>query len=78
MIAGEYAVLHPSEHLAVLAVNRFVYADIKKSAESSLTLSDFQLENMKFTIENNKVSIHTDNPRVSFVQTAMTIASTYL
>ncbi|MED4474155.1 phosphomevalonate kinase [Oceanobacillus caeni] len=78
MIAGEYAVLHPSEHLAVLAVNRFVYADIKKSTESSLTLSDFQLENMKFTIENKKVSIHTDNPRISFVQKAMTIASTYL
>ncbi len=78
MIAGEYAVLHPSQHLAVLAVDRFVYATIRKSTENGLTLSDFQLENMKFTIENKKVSIHTDNPRVSFVQKAMTLASTYL
>jgi phosphomevalonate kinase len=77
-IAGEYAVLYPSQHLAVLAVDRFVFANIRESVENGLTLTDFQLENIKFTIENKKVRVHTDNPRVSFVQEAMTQASTYL
>ncbi len=78
MIAGEFAVLQPYHQLAVLAVDRFVYATIKTSAENLLSLSDFELENLVFTVDKQKIEIHTDDSRVQFVGDAMTIACTYL
>ncbi|RKQ29083.1 phosphomevalonate kinase [Oceanobacillus halophilus] len=78
MIAGEFAVLQPYHHLAVMAVDRFVYATIKKSEVNRLSLTDFQLENLEFAIENKRVKVATNDSRVQFVNDAMTIVSTYL
>jgi len=78
MIAGEFAVLEPNQNLAVLAVDRFVYATIEQSLANRLTLQDFQLENLDFDFKDNRVTIHSDDHRVRFVGDAMSIAFTYL
>ncbi|AXI11062.1 phosphomevalonate kinase [Oceanobacillus zhaokaii] len=78
MIAGEFAVLEPYHNLAVLAVDRFVYAKIEGDYENRLTLLDFQLENLAFDFINNKVNIAINDRRTRFVGDAMTIALTYL
>ncbi|WP_245976854.1 phosphomevalonate kinase [Oceanobacillus arenosus] len=78
MIAGEFAVLEPYHHLAVLAVDRFVYAKIEDDHENRITLQDFQLEGLAFDFRNNKVKIASSDTRTRFVGDAMTIALTYL
>ncbi|GAB3062930.1 phosphomevalonate kinase [Virgibacillus ainsalahensis] len=78
MIAGEFAVLEPHYDLVVMAVDRFVYTSLEDSDLNYLTLEDFQLHELTWGYENNKVVIHSGDPRVRFVQDAMTVASTYL
>lgn len=77
MIAGEFAVLEPYQKLAVMAVNRFVYATIQTSDSNSLTLENFKIKAGWEFIEST-VIIHSDNPRVDFVQEAMTNTLIYL
>ncbi len=77
MIAGEFAVLEPHRSLAVMAIDRFVYATIEKSEENKLTLHDFNLNNLDWAYENS-VTVHTEDKRVRFVSDAMTTAYTYL
>jgi phosphomevalonate kinase len=78
MIAGEFAVLEPHHHLAVTAVNRFVYATIERTKTNELTLHDFNLRNLEWEYSNNQITIHTDDDRVRFVRDAMIISYTYL
>ncbi|WP_245975480.1 phosphomevalonate kinase [Oceanobacillus chungangensis] len=78
MIAGEFAVLEPYHNLAVLAVDRFVYAKIEGHHENRLTLQDFGLENLNFHFTNSKVEIASNDRRTRFVGDAMTIVLTYL
>lgn len=78
MIAGEFAVLEPYQKLVVMAVNRFVYAALQQSNENKITLADFKLNNLTWEYMHNKVSIHSDDTRVHFVEDAMTIALNYL
>lgn len=78
MIAGEFAVLAPHHNLVVMAVDRFVYADIKHSNENSLTLDDLKLHDLRWEYKNNEVKIHTGDRRVHFVEEAMRLAFTYL
>ena len=78
MIAGEFAVLEPHHHLAVMAVNRFVYATIERTARNQLTLHDFNLQDLKWEYTTNQIKIHTEDDRVRFVREAMTMTYTYL
>ncbi|MBP1969997.1 phosphomevalonate kinase [Virgibacillus natechei] len=78
MIAGEFAVLEPHHHLVVMAVDRFVYASIQKSDTNSLTLQDFQLEDLTWEYKNSEVKISSNDRRTHFVGDAMTTAVTYL
>ncbi|MFC4024913.1 phosphomevalonate kinase [Oceanobacillus longus] len=78
MIAGEFAVLEPRHNLAVMAINRFVYATIENSDRNGLTLHDFNLQNLNWEYNNDKITIRTDDERVRFVRDAMNIVYTYL
>ncbi len=78
MIAGEFAVLEPHHHLAVMAVNRFVYATIERTTANGLTLHDLNLQDLEWGYANNEITILTDDDRVRFVRDAMTISYTYL
>ncbi|PAE27779.1 phosphomevalonate kinase [Paenibacillus sp. 7884-2] len=78
MIAGEFAVLEPYQKLAVTAVDRFVYASIEQSERNTLTLHDFDLEELEWSYEAEEVKIHSDDKRTQFVCDAMTVVYTYL
>ncbi|WP_337019560.1 phosphomevalonate kinase [Oceanobacillus massiliensis] len=78
MIAGEFAVLEPNHHLAVMAVDRFVYATIHSSDSNELTLQDFSLYELGWSFKADQVEIASDDSRVGFVSDAMSISCTYL
>ena len=78
MVAGEFAVLIPNHHLAVTAVDRFVYAAIKDAKRRTLTLEDYQLDGLKWDYVNGKVTIQSVDERLSFVKEAMEVTCTYL
>lgn len=78
MVAGEYAVLEKNQPLVVMAVDRFVYAKIKKSETNRLTLEKFGLFALEWKKIDNKIHIDTENKHVLFVKQAMTIALAYL
>ncbi|MDY0395006.1 phosphomevalonate kinase [Virgibacillus halophilus] len=78
MIAGEFAVLEPYNRLAVMAVNRFVYANIALADTNCLTLKDFKLRDMPWEFANKQVGVDTADKRVRFVESAMSVALLYL
>ena len=78
MVAGEFAVLEPHHHLAVMAVDRFVYADIRTSESNLLTLRDLGLERVSWEFEDGRIHIHTVDERIRFIEDAMRISCTYL
>src|SRR5690625_351310 len=77
MIAGEFAVLEPYQKLAVMAVDRFVYAQIQVSNINSLTLENFNI-NTGWDFDGTSVLIASENPHVNFVQEAMKNTLIYL
>ena len=78
MVAGEFAVLMPNQHLAVTAVDRFVYATIEDATERELTLEDFGLKHLRWNYEQGKITVDLDDERLSFVKEAMEVTCTYL
>lgn len=78
MVAGEFAVLEPYQKLVVMAVDRYVYADIQASSENELTLPSFNLVSLPWNWKDNTVTIHTDDTRVNFVKEAMKHTLNYL
>src|SRR5690625_2593909 len=78
MVAGEYAVLVPNQHLVVTAVDRFIYVKIEKSQKNTLHLNDFQLYDIPWEFQDGKVYLDIKDDRTSFVQSAMDVAFTYL
>ena len=78
MMAGEFAVLEPHHNLAVMAVDRFVYATLEEGSVNRLTLQDFKLNDLKWNYQNDTVHIFSEDGRVRFVEAAMTIALNYL
>lgn len=77
MVAGEFSVLVPNQHLAVTAVNRFVYATIADAKVGELSLSDFELNQLRWNYEAGKIIINTTDKRLSFVKAAMEVACLY-
>ncbi|WP_080875984.1 phosphomevalonate kinase [Oceanobacillus timonensis] len=78
MIAGEFAVLEPYQNLAVMAVNRFVYATVSEADSHQLTLSDFSLHNVPWSWQETDIHIESDDSRLSFVKDALRVTYRYL
>ncbi|MFZ3579139.1 phosphomevalonate kinase [Virgibacillus sp. DJP39] len=78
MIAGEYAILEAHQRSIVMAVDRFVYATIKTSNETRISLPKLNLENLPCEIEKAKIHILTNDKRVNFVENAMNIGYRYI
>ncbi len=78
MMAGEFAVLQPNNHLVVMAVDRYVFTTIQLKDTNKISLMDFQLTNLSWKYSDGKAVIASDDPRTRFVEEAMTIAITYL
>lgn len=78
MIAGEFAVLEPDVHCLVMAVDRYIFAEIQASDENRVSLLDFGLNDITFSWENGNIVLHIEDMRKKFVEQAMTIAYRYL
>ncbi|WP_254846858.1 phosphomevalonate kinase [Oceanobacillus sojae] len=78
MIAGEFAVLEPYQDLAVMAVNRFVYANVSDADSHQLTLSDFSLHKVPWSWRETDIHIESGDPRLSFVKEALRVTYRYL
>lgn len=78
MVAGEFAVLVPHHHLAVTAVDRFVYAMIEDSDERLLSLKDYGLNDLRWHVAEGRISVESTDERLSFVKEAMEVTCRYL
>jgi len=78
MIAGEFAVLEPYQHLIVTAVNRFVYATIKRADQNEVSLSDFQLNHIQWEWQNDELVFLHEDSRTTFVKNALETTYRYL
>lgn len=78
MVAGEFSVLVPNQHLAVTAVDRFVYATISDAKKGKLSLTDFNSHNLSWNFTDGKLTIDADDSRLSFVEAAMQVTCAYL
>lgn len=78
MIAGEYAILEPRQHAVVIAVDRFVTAEIQPSNENILSLQQLGLS--RITWKNNGVEpvFSCSDTRLSFVRAAIKITNQFL
>lgn len=78
MIAGEYAVLEPGYKAVVIAVDRYVTADIKPSVDNILYLPGLGLEEVTWSLGGEGIIFNTNDERLCFVKNAFDIASQYL
>src|SRR5699024_5424600 len=78
MVAGEFSVLVPDQHLAVTAVDRFVYSTIADVEKGKLSLTDFGLNGLHWNYHSGQLTIDSSDQRLSFVKEAMEVTCTYL
>ncbi len=78
MIAGEYAVLEPGYKALVVAVNRYVTAEIKPSFVNELFLPQLGLNRITWNFDENGIEFYQKEDRLSFVKNAMSTAFHYL
>src|SRR5699024_1014986 len=78
MVAGEFAVLEPYEPLLVMAVDRFVYADLEDVSVGALTLENFGLHEMEWVFTDSELQVQSEDDRVTFVAAAMESALLYV
>lgn len=78
MIAGEYAVLEPGYQAVVVAVNRYVTAEIKPAFVNELSLPQLGLERITWNFDDKGVEFYPKKDRLSLVRNAMSTAFLYL
>lgn len=78
MIAGEYAVLEPGYKAVVVAVNRYVTAEIKPAFVNELSLPQLGLERITWNFDDKGVEFYPKRDRLSLVRNAMSTAFLYL
>lgn len=78
MIAGEYAVLEPSQKAVVAAVNRYVIAHIRPSRQNKLSLPQLSLENIVWKIRNGGVQFSKLDSRLCFMENSLSAAARFL
>lgn len=78
MIAGEYAVLEPGYKAVVIAVDRYVTADIRSSVDNRLYLPGLGLEEITWSLGGEGIIFNINDKRLCFVMNAIDIASRYI
>lgn len=74
MIAGEYAVLEPHQPAVVAAVDRYMTAEIELATDNRVSLPGLGLVDLPWHAYEDGVSIKHADPRLRFVQEALTVA----
>lgn len=78
MIAGEYAVLEPTQKAMVTAVNRYVKVDIRACRQNLLSLPQLRLEDSTWEISDESVKFSVTDSRLGFIQNSISMAIRFL
>ncbi len=78
MIAGEYAVLEPGYKAVVIAVNRYITAEIRPSLVNEISLPQLGLERITWNFDEEGTFFCRKDERLRFVKNAMDTAFHYL
>lgn len=78
MIAGEYAVTEPNQASIVVAVDRYITANITTSKINQLTLPQLGLDHVTWDIKSGIVNFPSKDKRLRFIQNAFHVVYQYL
>lgn len=78
MIAGEYAVTEPNQSSIVVAVDRYITANIMTSKINQLTLPQLGLDHVTWDIESGIVNFPSEDKRLRFIENAFHVVYQYL
>lgn len=77
-IAGEYAVLEPGGHSVVVAIDRYVYAHVKDSAEVVVNLPQIGYSSLSWIETDDGLHFSAYTPKLTFIQNAITVCYQYM
>lgn len=78
MIAGEYAVIEPNQHAVVIAIDRYITANIERNNKNVLSLPQLGLDLVTWRNEGNQVVFDSVDPRLTFIQHAIKVINQLL
>ena len=78
MIAGEYSVLEPDKQAIVVAVNRFMNAEIKECEQNLLSLPQLGLNNVTWDSNDAEVNFSISDSKLTFVRNAIRTFNLYI
>lgn len=77
-IAGEYAILDPTNQAIVIAVDRYMSANIEPRNEKLLSLPQLGLDCISWEAGDKNIQIHHKDTRLQFIENAMSVAYQFL
>ncbi|WHT47212.1 phosphomevalonate kinase [Sporosarcina thermotolerans] len=77
-IAGEFAVLEPDGQCIVVAVDRYVFAEVKRSEENRIDLPQIGYSDITWNAEGNKLTFNVTGPKLNFIQNTIEICHQYI
>ncbi|MDN4607608.1 phosphomevalonate kinase [Sporosarcina highlanderae] len=77
-IAGEYAVLEPDGQCIVVAVDRYVFAEVRRSEENRIDLPQLGYSDITWTAEESKLFFNVTGPKLSFIQNTVEVCHQYI
>ena len=78
MIAGEYSVLEPDRKAIVVAVNRYMSAEIKNNNQNLLSLPQLDINLVTWEITDNEVEFSNSDSKLTFIRNAINTFNLYL
>lgn len=78
LIAGDYAVLEPNQKAVVVAIDRYITANIEASDEFQIMLPQIGINHATWEVNGSHVQFNLSDSRLDFIQNAMEIAFQYL
>lgn len=77
-IAGEYAVLEPEGQCIVIAIDRYVFAQVQRSVENVVNLPQLGFTAMTWHEVNGELQFNENAPKLAFIQNAIKICHQYI
>ncbi|GFZ30748.1 phosphomevalonate kinase [Clostridium zeae] len=78
MVAGEYAVLEPNQKSVVIAVDRYVTANIQPSKENKISIPKLGVEDIAWEINEEKVQFNIEDSRLNFIENSISVVNRFL
>ncbi|WP_210468897.1 phosphomevalonate kinase [Sporosarcina sp. 6E9] len=78
MIAGEYSVLEPDRRAIVVAVNRYMNAEIKKNERNLLSLPQLGLNDITWDSDGVEVNFSSSDSKLTFIRNAISTFNAFI